>query len=99
MVDRYEASVDVLVALHEQQLPGTLPVAGGTDYAMPTFDVAAMLIEVGLLLDWYLPDRGLSVAEPMRTEFEALWRDLPGTKDDLAAVRAKCETMRDFIVV
>jgi tRNA threonylcarbamoyl adenosine modification protein YjeE len=76
MVDRYEASVDVLVALHEQQLPVTLPVAGGTDYAMPTFDVAAMLIEVGLLLDWYLPDRGVSVTETMRAEFEALWREL-----------------------
>jgi tRNA threonylcarbamoyl adenosine modification protein YjeE len=76
LVDRYQTSIDVLVALHQQELPPTLKVAGGSAYAMPTFDVAAMLVEVGLLLDWYLPDRGVAVDATRRTEFDALWRDL-----------------------
>ena len=43
-------------------------------YAIPVFDTDAMLIEVSLLLDWYLPDTGDGDAA-MR-EFFALWRDL-----------------------
>jgi tRNA threonylcarbamoyl adenosine modification protein YjeE len=74
IVERYEAATDVLVALHRQALPATLPVAGSSPYAIPAFDVAAMLIEVSLLLDWYLPDRGVAVTPTMRDEFFALWR-------------------------
>src|SRR5439155_25027116 len=74
MVDRYECATDVLVALHGQELPTTLAVAGTSDYAIPVFDVGAMLIEVSLLLDWYLPDRGIEVTPDMRDAFNALWR-------------------------
>jgi aminoglycoside/choline kinase family phosphotransferase len=53
-----------------------LPVEGRPDYATPSFDVDAMLIEVSLLLDWYLPDRGVEVTGLMREEFLTLWREL-----------------------
>jgi len=92
IVERYEAATDVLVALHRQNLPATLPVAGSSPYVIPVFDVEAMLIEVSLLLDWYLPDRGVRVSDAMRDEFNAIWRDI------LAPVLEKPETwvIRDF---
>ena len=92
IVERYEAATDVLIALHRQELPTTLPVAGSSPYEIPTFDVAAMLIEVSLLLDWYLPDRGVTVTNAMRDEFYALWREI------LTPVLASPETwvIRDF---
>lgn len=75
--DRYEAAADVLVALHGETLPATLPVRDGKpDYAMPSFDVPAMMIEVSLLLDWYLPDRGVAVTSAMRQDFLTLWQGL-----------------------
>lgn len=76
--ERYHAAADVLVALHKGSLPRQLPVEGRRDYAMPSFDVEAMLIEVSLLLDWYLPDRGVDVSTVMREEFFALWQRLLG---------------------
>lgn len=76
VVERYEAATDVLVHLHRQQLPERLPVAGRADYIIPAFDVDAMLIEVSLLLDWYLPDRGVAVTSAIRDDFNAMWRDL-----------------------
>jgi len=92
IIERYEAATDVLVALHQQDLPPALSVAGSTDYAIPPFDVDAMLIEVSLLLDWYLPDRGVAVTEAMQAEFYALWHGI------LTPVLAKPETwvIRDF---
>jgi N-acetylmuramate 1-kinase len=92
IVERYEVATDVLVALHRLDLPPTLPVAGSSDYAIPPFDVTAMLIEVSLLLDWYLPDRGVTVTNAMRDEFYALWREI------LTPVLASPETwvIRDF---
>jgi N-acetylmuramate 1-kinase len=74
--ERYHAAVDVLVMLHKEALPRQLPVEGRPDYAIPSFDVDAMLIEVSLLLDWYLPDRGVEVTGLMREEFLTLWREL-----------------------
>lgn len=76
IVPRYEAAIDALAHLHQMKLPAVLPVAGTTDYALPTFDVDAMLIEISLLLDWYMPDRGITVTDSMREEFNTLWRRL-----------------------
>ena len=36
-------------------LPDALPVAPDVEYALPPYDLDALLIEVELLLDWYLP--------------------------------------------
>ena len=51
----------MLAALHREALPETLPLAPQIAYAIPAFDTDALLVEVGLMLEWYLPDRG---AEP-----------------------------------
>ena len=73
--ERYAAAVDVLVALHRQQLPGALPVAPRVEHSLPPYDIDAFLIEAELLLDWYLPHRGVTVTDAARAEFIALWRE------------------------
>ena len=77
--ERYHAAADVLVQLHKEALPLELPVEGRESYAIPSFDVAGMMIEVSLLLDWYLPDKGVEVTDAMRESFFALWQRLLGT--------------------
>lgn len=72
---RYEAATDVLAALHGKALPDTLPLAGQT-YAIPTFDLDALLIEIGLMPEWYLPDRNAPLGAEQHRAFVAMWRDL-----------------------
>jgi tRNA threonylcarbamoyl adenosine modification protein YjeE len=52
IAERYEAAVDVLLALHRQTLPERLPVDANVNYTLPHYDLDAMLIEVELLLVW-----------------------------------------------
>src|SRR5262252_7490980 len=74
--ERYEIAVDVLLALHERQLPDTLPVAPQLDYRIPPYDMNAFLIEAELLLDWFLPRLDVTIANSERSSFRALWREL-----------------------
>jgi N-acetylmuramate 1-kinase len=92
IVERYETAVDVLAALHRKTLPEVLPLAPQITYAIPTFDIDALLVETGLMLEWYLPDRSAEPTNNLRAEFVMLWRDLLGK---LAAV-PKTWVMRDF---
>ncbi|MBV9955231.1 MAG: tRNA (adenosine(37)-N6)-threonylcarbamoyltransferase complex ATPase subunit type 1 TsaE [Pseudolabrys sp.] len=81
---RYEAAVDVLVALHQHDLPETLPVERGVDYTLPRYDLDAFLIEAELLLDWYLPKLNATVTRERRESYLSLWRDaLRPAIDDL----------------
>jgi hypothetical protein len=73
---RYEAATDLLAALHRETLPEILPLAPQLNYSIPVFDVDALLTEMGLMLDWYLPDRGVDPTDSMRADFIAMWRDL-----------------------
>jgi tRNA threonylcarbamoyl adenosine modification protein YjeE len=72
---RYQAAVETLLALHTFHLPNTLPVTAGTDYKIPSYDLDAMLIEVELLADWYLPHAGIAATEATRMAFRDLWRE------------------------
>jgi tRNA threonylcarbamoyl adenosine modification protein YjeE len=74
--ERYEAAVDVLLALHEHVLPDVLPVAPHVDYRIPYYDMDAFLIEAELLLDWFLPRLNAAVGDSARAKFQALWREL-----------------------
>jgi tRNA threonylcarbamoyl adenosine modification protein YjeE len=71
----YGAAVEVLLALHAFELPTTLPVAPGTDYTLPSYDMDALLIEAELLLDWYLPRFDMELTPTARSAFVALWRE------------------------
>jgi tRNA threonylcarbamoyl adenosine modification protein YjeE len=92
IVERYEAAIDMLAALHRQTLPDTLPLVRHVSYPIPTFDIEAWLVEAGLMLDWYLPDRGLRASEQLRAEFVAMWRQLLQTP----ARAASTWVLRDF---
>jgi len=72
--ERYEAAMEVLAALHTRTLPHTLHVAPRVERALPNYDVAAMLAEIDLMLDWYLPWRGVELDGVAREEFHLLWR-------------------------
>ncbi len=76
--ERYQAAVDMLAALHGESLPGTLPLAPHLDYAIPPFDLDAMMVEIGLMLEWYLPDRRVELTSAMHADFIVLWRQLLG---------------------
>ncbi len=75
IAERYERAVDVLAALHRIDLPEVLPVAPQVEHRLPTYDLDAFLIEVELLLDWYLPYRGAPASAEARAHFQSLWRD------------------------
>ncbi|MEW6257160.1 MAG: tRNA (adenosine(37)-N6)-threonylcarbamoyltransferase complex ATPase subunit type 1 TsaE [Pseudomonadota bacterium] len=89
---RYEAAVKVLAALHGRRLPSVLPVVRGRDYELPSYDMDALLIEVELMLDWYLPFRQVSIDQVVREEFMMLWRNA------LGSVQADAQTwvLRDY---
>lgn len=91
ITERYEAATDVLAVLHGKALPETLPLDGQT-YAIPAFDTDALLIEIGLMPEWYLPDRNAPLSDEKRAEFFAMWREL--LKKPLAA--PKTWIIRDF---
>jgi len=74
IVARYQAATDMLAALHAKPLPDHLPLSSQESYVIPVFDTEAMLIEVGLMPEWYLPDRGAPPSEARRGEFVAMWR-------------------------
>jgi tRNA threonylcarbamoyl adenosine modification protein YjeE len=76
IAERYQAACDMLAALHREPLPEVLPLAPQTTYTVPTFDTDALLVEAGLMLEWYLPDRGIEPSNNMRAEFVMMWRDL-----------------------
>jgi tRNA threonylcarbamoyl adenosine modification protein YjeE len=89
---RYETAVDMLAALHREALPEILPLAPHITYAIPAFDIDAMLVEIGLMLEWYLPDRDAEPTSPVRAEFVMMWREL---LSKLAAI-PKTWVLRDF---
>lgn len=91
ITERYEVATDVLAVLHGKALPETLPLDGQT-YAIPAFDTDALLIEIGLMPEWYLPDRNAPLSDEKRAEFFAMWREL--LKKPLAA--PKTWIIRDF---
>jgi tRNA threonylcarbamoyl adenosine modification protein YjeE len=92
IAERYEAATDMLAALHREALPEVLPVAPQITYAIPTFDTEALLVEVGLMLEWYMPDRGAEPTDNMRAEFVMMWRDLLSKH----ASAARTWALRDF---
>ncbi len=72
---RYEVAVDLLAGLHREQLPDVLAVEPGVEYRLPRYDMDALLIEVELLLDWYLPKLDATISPAKRDVYIALWRD------------------------
>jgi hypothetical protein len=89
---RYEVATDLLAELHRDQLDHVVPVEPGIEYRIPRYDMDAFLIEVELLLDWYLPKLEARITDAKRETYRTLWRDalLPMTDGVQAWV------LRDF---
>jgi N-acetylmuramate 1-kinase len=89
---RYEAATDLLAMLHRQVLPETLSLGPHVDYPIPLFDTDALLVELGLMLEWYLPDRGIEPSDDLRAGFVAMWRELL----EAPAAQSRTWVLRDF---
>jgi hypothetical protein len=89
---RYEAAIRLLAELHSETLQSVAPVEPGVEYPIPPYDMDAFLIEVDLLLDWYLPKLEIKVSDTKRGAYRALWREalLPMVEDEPTWV------LRDF---
>ena len=73
----WRAATDVLVALRAVPVPESLPLPGGTTYALPPYDAQALAIETELLVDWYWPFAlGTQPPADARAEFVALWSEV-----------------------
>jgi aminoglycoside/choline kinase family phosphotransferase len=91
--ERYAEATRLLVKLHGTELPQVLPVAEGHDHAIPPYDLEALLIEVELLADWYVPHIiGTQLSGSARAEFVNLWTD---TLNEILAGPTTW-TLRDF---
>jgi tRNA threonylcarbamoyl adenosine modification protein YjeE len=90
--ERYEAATDMLAALHREALPEVVSPSPQVSYAIPNFDTEALLVEVGLMLEWYLPDHGIEPNDDLRTEFTAIWWELLSK----VAAAPKTWVLRDF---
>ena len=92
IAERYEAATDMLAALHRETLPETLQLTPHQSYAMPVYDIDTWLVEISLMIDWYLPDRGAPLSDERRAEFVAMWRALL----EKPAEAPRTWVMRDF---
>ena len=63
VAERYEVAVDLLISLHRRKLPERLPVVPRVEHNLPYYDTDAFLIEAELLLDWYLTNGQVKVAD------------------------------------
>ena len=92
IAQRYEAATDMLAELHRVLLPEILPLTPQLNYPIPFFDIDAMMVEIGLMLEWYLPDRNAVPPGAARDEFVTQWRDLLSK----TAAIPKTWMLRDF---
>jgi tRNA threonylcarbamoyl adenosine modification protein YjeE len=75
--ERYLEAARLLVHLHGSPLRQVLPVTEGRDHVLPPYDLEALLIEVELLTEWYVPHLiGHQLAGSVRAEFVNLWSDV-----------------------
>ncbi|MDH3579943.1 MAG: tRNA (adenosine(37)-N6)-threonylcarbamoyltransferase complex ATPase subunit type 1 TsaE, partial [Hyphomicrobiales bacterium] len=73
----YRAAADALVALRKVPAVEKLALPGGAHHRLPPYDVAALEIEVELLLDWFWPlVHGQAAPDNARAGFLEHWRPL-----------------------
>lgn len=93
VAERYAAAAGLLATLHRRDWPLDIPAAPGVVHRLPPFDRDALMIEVDLLPQWYLPWRAGKAATPEFLEsFAAAWNSV---FDRLEAAE-KSIVLRDF---
>jgi len=68
----YEAAVDTLAAIYRSSFPQTMSY-NNTIWRVRDYDVAALLAETDLCLDWYAKDYGYEISGDVRDEFYNLY--------------------------
>lgn len=71
--ERLTVAADLLATLHGMEVAPAIQV-GDETYHVPPYDLGALLIEVELLVDWYLPHLGHALSAQDRARFVELWR-------------------------
>lgn len=72
--ERYVAAAELLAAMHVRRWPYRLEAAPSVVHEVPPFDRDAMLIEVDLLVDWYVPAvTGKPADERLRAHYRHEW--------------------------
>ncbi len=89
--DLYRHAVDLLVDLHRRP---AAHLAG-----LPPYDMAFLLREVALVVDWYLPAlTGTPVAEAVRADYLSRWQDALGPVGRLPSVFTFRDYMADNLI-
>lgn len=73
-IERMTVAVDTLLRLHGLDLPDELAVGDGSAHRLAPYGEEPMMIELELMLDWYVPTRGRRLPASERSAFLALWR-------------------------
>lgn len=77
IIERWDTAIDCLIALHRLQIPAQIPLPGHAPYNIPLFDRDAMMIELSLFLEWYVPYRYNAKADETITSlFESGWNGM-----------------------
>jgi N-acetylmuramate 1-kinase len=94
IAERYREAVLCLAEFHQLPIVRELPIDDHSQHRLPTFDKAALLYEVELLLDWHIPwKRGGQKATPAeRDTYLSIWSDLIDELQDAE----KHLVMRDY---
>ncbi len=80
---RYAAAAELLAAMHARPWPDVAEVAPGVVHRVPPLDRAALLIEVELLVEWYVPHAtGKPPSDELRRRFAAAWNAALDRLDD-----------------
>ncbi|MBB6465983.1 hypothetical protein HNQ96_001841 [Aminobacter lissarensis] len=71
---RYAAAAELLAMIHGKHWNNRLEVAPGVVHQVPPFDRDALMIEVDLLLAWYVPAvTGAPASDALRDGYHAAW--------------------------
>ena len=93
VTDRYETAAALLAKVHQRDWQAEIAAPFGAVHSVPLYDRDAMMIEVELLLDWYMPEMAGNQAEPSeRTAFADAWTVTLDQLDDTEISLV----MRDF---
>ncbi|MBT1159134.1 tRNA (adenosine(37)-N6)-threonylcarbamoyltransferase complex ATPase subunit type 1 TsaE [Aminobacter anthyllidis] len=83
IAERYAAAAELLAMIHGKHWNDRLEAAPGVVHHVPPFDRDALMIEVDLLVDWYVPAvTGAPPSDALRDGYHAAWNTVFGRLAD-----------------